>query len=141
MASFTHASIRHAREQLFATTVGFYRPWQTGAEGWRNAALMAHWQLTLRSELMRHVGISTRNHIRAASAAVLASTALVFAVYAHADDAAPKTPSKHQLMKECMAKQKAADNPMPHADLRKACQDVTKNEKQNDDRAASELQK
>ena len=90
---------------------------------------------------MRHAGICKRKQFRSAWAGVLASTALVCAVYAHADDAAPKTPSKHQLMKECMAKQKAADNPMPHADLRKACEDVTKNEKQNNDRAASEPQK
>jgi len=79
---------------------------------------------------MRHVAIS-----------LLTSASLLFAIYAHADDAAPKTPSKHQLMKECMAKQKAAENPMPHADLRKACEDVTKNEKQNDERAASVPQK
>lgn len=90
---------------------------------------------------MRHVAISTRDQFKSASATLLASTALVFAVCAHADDAAPKTPTKHQLMKECMAKQKAAENPMPHADMRKACEDVTKNEKQNDDRAASEPQK
>jgi hypothetical protein len=90
---------------------------------------------------MRHLAISKRNHFKSASAALLTSTALMFAVYAQADDAAPKTPSKHQLMKECMAKQKAAENPMPHADIRKACEDVTKNEKQNDDRAASEPQK
>ena len=90
---------------------------------------------------MRHSAISNRNHFKSASAALLSSTVLMFAVYAHADDAAPKTPSKHQLMKECMAKQKAGDNPMPHADIRKACEDVTKNEKQNDARAASEPQK
>jgi hypothetical protein len=90
---------------------------------------------------MQHAGISTRSDFKSAAAALLAGAALVFAACAHADDAAPKKPSKHQLMKECMAKQKAAENPMPHADLRKACEDVTKNEKQNDQRAAGEPQK
>ena len=90
---------------------------------------------------MRPAAITSRADFKSATAALLASGALVFAACAHADDAAPKTPSKHQLMKECMAKQKAADNPMPHADRRKACEDVTKNEKQNNDRAASDSQK
>jgi hypothetical protein len=40
------------------------------------------------------------------------------------------------LMKDCMAKQKASESGKTHADMRKACKDVTKNEKQNDERAA-----
>jgi hypothetical protein len=103
---------------------------------------MPHCLLNLRSDLMRQQANTHRSNLKCASAAVLAAAALAFAIGAYADDAAPpKTPSKHQLMKDCMAKQKAAENPMPHADVRKACQDVTKTEKQNDDRAASEPQK
>ena len=47
---------------------------------------------------------------------------------------APK-PSKHQLMKDCMAKQKAANSGLPKEDMKNACKDVTKTEKQNDDAA------
>jgi hypothetical protein len=141
MESFTHASILDASEQLRAITVGFYRLWQTARDGWRDALWMPHSKLTLRSESMRPAAIANRASFKCTTAAMLASGAMVFAACAHADDAAPKAPSKHQLMKECMAKQKAADNPMPHADLRKACEDVTKNQKQNTDRAASDSQK
>ena len=45
------------------------------------------------------------------------------------------TPSKHQLMKDCMAKQKAAHSGLPKEDMKAACKDVTKTEKQNDDAA------
>jgi hypothetical protein len=51
---------------------------------------------------------------------------------------APATPSSHQLMKDCMAKQKASESGKTRADMRKACKDVTKNEKQNDERAADD---
>jgi len=44
-------------------------------------------------------------------------------------------PSKHQLMKDCMAKQKAAHSGLPKEDMKNACKDVTKTEKQNDDAA------
>jgi hypothetical protein len=40
--------------------------------------------------------------------------------------------SKHQLMKDCMAKQKAAHSGLPKEDMKNACKDVTKTEKQND---------
>jgi len=55
-----------------------------------------------------------------------------------ADDA-PGQPAmtKHQMMKECMAKQKASESGMPKDKMRKACKDVTKTEKQNADRAPS----
>jgi hypothetical protein len=41
-------------------------------------------------------------------------------------------------MKDCMAKQKASESGKTRAEMRKACKDVTKNEKQNDERAADE---
>ena len=69
--------------------------------------------------------------------ALLLGAATTFALRAHAEDA-PSAPSKHQLMKECMAKQKASESGKNRADMRAACKDVTKTEKQNDDRAASD---
>lgn len=57
-------------------------------------------------------------------------------VQAFADDAPSKpTMTKHQMMKDCMAKQKASDGGMPKEDMKKACKDVTKTEKENADRA------
>jgi hypothetical protein len=49
--------------------------------------------------------------------------------------AAEPEPSRHQLMKECMAKQKSADSGLPKEDMKNTCKDVTKTEKQNDDAA------
>jgi hypothetical protein len=61
-----------------------------------------------------------------------------------ADDAqmapAPTTPpavSKHQMMKDCMAKQKASESGVPAEDMRKNCRDLTKTEKQNQDRGTA----
>jgi hypothetical protein len=71
--------------------------------------------------------------------AFLCAAALTVAGSALADDA-PPVPSSHQLMKDCMAKQKASESGRNHADMRKACKDVAKNEKQNDERAASDSQ-
>ena len=68
---------------------------------------------------------------------VLLGAALSFGGGAFADDA-PAAPSSHQLMKDCMAKQKASESGKTRADMRKACKDVTKNEKQNDNRAADD---
>jgi hypothetical protein len=53
---------------------------------------------------------------------------------AHADNAVP---SKHQMMKDCMAKQKASEAGRSHEDMKNSCKDVTKTEKQNADRAAA----
>jgi hypothetical protein len=49
---------------------------------------------------------------------------------AHADE--KPAPSKHQLMKECMAKQKASDGGMPKEDMKKNCKDVTDTERENE---------
>jgi hypothetical protein len=65
---------------------------------------------------------------------LLLGAALLFGGSVLADDA-PSGPSSHQLMKDCMAKQKASESGKTRADMRKACKDVTKNEKQNDERA------
>jgi hypothetical protein len=42
-------------------------------------------------------------------------------------------PTKHQLLKDCMAKQQAADSGKPRQDLKDACKDVAKTQKENAD--------
>jgi hypothetical protein len=44
--------------------------------------------------------------------------------------AAP-VPTRHQLMKDCMAKQKAAGSGKPKYELSQDCRDITKTEKEN----------
>jgi hypothetical protein len=65
--------------------------------------------------------------------AALISAAGIASGQARADE----TPaaSKHQLMKDCMAKQKASEAGRSKEDMKNACKDVTKTEKQNADRA------
>jgi hypothetical protein len=67
------------------------------------------------------------------AAAVTLSAGLLFG-QARADET-PAPPSKHQLMKDCMAKQKASEAGRSKEDMKKSCRDVTKTEKQNADRA------
>jgi len=56
----------------------------------------------------------------------------------YADDATPPpttSESKHQLMKECMAKEKASDVQMTseqREQVKKTCRDVSKNEEENE---------
>jgi len=58
---------------------------------------------------------------------------------AHADDStsppATSAPpmSRHQMMKDCMAKQKASDGGMPKEEMKKACKDVTATEHENEE--------
>jgi hypothetical protein len=40
-------------------------------------------------------------------------------------------PSRHQMMKECMDKQKASDGGMPKDEMKRNCKDVTKTEQEN----------
>jgi hypothetical protein len=68
---------------------------------------------------------------------LLLAAAVSFGGSVFAGDA-PGAPGSHQLMKDCMAKQKASESGKTRADMRKACKDVTKNEKQNDERAADD---
>lgn len=44
-------------------------------------------------------------------------------------------PSRHQMMKDCMAKQKASEAGRTKDDMKNSCKDVTKTEKQNADKA------
>ncbi len=48
-----------------------------------------------------------------------------------ADDTAPPQ-TQHQMMKDCMAKQKASDGGMPKEQMKKTCKDVTKTAKENE---------
>jgi hypothetical protein len=67
---------------------------------------------------------------------VVAAVALSgIAAAADAPGADAPAPTQHQLMKDCMAKQKAANSGLPKEDMKSACKDVTKTEKQNDDAA------
>jgi hypothetical protein len=53
-------------------------------------------------------------------------------VEVHADEAAPKAvATKHQMMKECMAKQKASDAGLSKEQMKKNCRDVTETEREN----------
>jgi hypothetical protein len=47
------------------------------------------------------------------------------------DPPSQSTPTQRQLMKECMAKQKASDGGMPKEQMKKNCKDVTKTESAN----------
>jgi hypothetical protein len=70
-----------------------------------------------------------------AAAASMSSAALFCAIQTHADETAAA--SKHQMMKDCMAKQKASDSGRLREDMRKSCRDLAKTEKQNADRAST----
>lgn len=66
---------------------------------------------------------------------VLAAS-LACAAQVHSDDmssqATPRqTPTKHQSMKDCMAKQKASDSGMPKEQMKRNCKDLTKTENEN----------
>jgi hypothetical protein len=65
--------------------------------------------------------------------ALLVAAAWCCISLAQADEPAAKpTPSKHQMMKDCMAKQKASDGGMPKEDMKRNCRDVTATEREND---------
>jgi hypothetical protein len=55
------------------------------------------------------------------------------AVEVHADEAAAPKPvaTRHQMMKECMAKQKASDAGLSKEQMKKNCRDVTETEREN----------
>jgi len=50
-----------------------------------------------------------------------------------AEDALPAPPpTKHQMMKDCMAKQVASDGGMPKEEMKKACKNLTQTERDNE---------
>ncbi len=51
-------------------------------------------------------------------------------IQVHADDVSAP-PSKHQLMKDCMAKQKASDAGLPKEQMKNTCRSLTKTEEEN----------
>jgi len=54
------------------------------------------------------------------------------AVDVHADEAASRpVATRHQMMKECMAKQKASDAGLSKEQMKKNCRDVTETEREN----------
>ena len=70
--------------------------------------------------------------------AAAATTLTLSMCCAFADDVQPShetaTPSKHQLMKECMAKEKAGDvqmTPEQREQMKKTCREVSKTEEEN----------
>jgi len=69
------------------------------------------------------------------AAAPIAAAAMLCCVCTHADEAPVQ--SKHQMMKDCMAKQKASDSGQHRDEMRKSCKDITKTEKQNADQASA----
>jgi hypothetical protein len=79
---------------------------------------------------------SKRNVIWNCAALALAA-GLVCSV-AFADS--PASQSRHQMMKECMAKQKASEAGRTKEDMKNSCKDVTKTEKQNADKASEDQQ-
>jgi hypothetical protein len=66
---------------------------------------------------------------RAMYSAALATWLICAVGQVRADDA--PAPTRHQMMKDCMAKQKASDGGMPKEQMKKNCRDVTKTEKEN----------
>lgn len=61
------------------------------------------------------------------------SVALIAAFACAGAASADTPPTKHQLVKDCMAKQRAADSGKPKQDLKDACKDVAKTQKENAD--------
>jgi len=51
---------------------------------------------------------------------------------ARAEDAPPPPLTKHQMMKECMAKQVASEGGMPKEEMKKTCKAVTQTERDNE---------
>jgi hypothetical protein len=62
---------------------------------------------------------------------MLATALICVAAQVRADEPAPSPQTKHQMMKECMAKQKASDSGIPREQMKRNCRDVTKTEKEN----------
>jgi hypothetical protein len=60
--------------------------------------------------------------------ALLLAGIVAAAVDVHADETVA---SRHQMMKECMAKQKASDAGLSKEQMKKNCRDVTATEREN----------
>lgn len=77
-----------------------------------------------------------RNQLcRRAAAAAILSAGMLCGWHAAADQVPVQ--SKHQMMKDCMAKQKASESGIPKDDMKKSCKDLTKTEKRNADQPSA----
>jgi hypothetical protein len=94
-----------------------------------------HEAVKLRSSKQQEIAMCANWFLQCAAAPLLAAGMLCCG-YAYADDA--PVASKHQMMKDCMAKQKASDSGRHTDEMRKSCRDITKTEKQNADQAADQ---
>ena len=64
--------------------------------------------------------------------ALLLAGIVAVTVDVRADEAASKpVATRHQMMKECMAKQKASDAGLSKEQMKKNCRDVTETEREN----------
>ncbi|MDP9009565.1 MAG: hypothetical protein M3N91_12815 [Pseudomonadota bacterium] len=71
-------------------------------------------------------------------AAIILAAGLFCGSWSQADT--PPVPSKHQMMKDCLAKQKNSEAGRSKEDMKNTCKDVTKTEKQNADKASTDAQ-
>jgi hypothetical protein len=93
--------------------------------------------VTLAYLKQRKFAMCAKWFLRCAAAPIMAAGMLCCGyAYAYADEA--PVPSKHQMMKDCMAKQKASDSGRHSDEMKKSCRDITKNQKQNADQAADQ---
>ena len=64
--------------------------------------------------------------------ALLLTSIAALAVDVRADESASRpVATRHQMMKECMAKQKASDAGLSKEQMKKNCRDVTETEREN----------
>lgn len=78
------------------------------------------------------MNVQTHRCVRHSRRAALLLTGIAAAIGAHADEAATRpVASRHQMMKECMAKQKASDAGLTKEQMKKNCRDVTETELEN----------
>jgi hypothetical protein len=67
------------------------------------------------------------------AAAMILAAGLALGSHSRADE--KPAPSKHQFIKECMAKQKASEAGRSKQEMKKTCEDLAQTEKQNAERA------
>lgn len=77
-----------------------------------------------------------RKRIAIRPCAALALAAGLVCSGALADTPSPQT--RHQMMRDCMAKQKASEAGRTKEDMKNSCKDATKTEKQNADKASKD---
>jgi len=76
-----------------------------------------------------------RNAILNTAAAVILAAGLACGAASQADS--PPAQTKHQMMKDCMAKQQASEAGRSKEEMKNSCRDLIKTEKQNADKSPS----